>query len=302
MQTDKELFDLIKESYPLNPREDFVRITSNKLRKRARKLDKKRRMHYLSIVSTSIAACAIAFSLIFVFEGKDLLTNNLIIFGQEDSMSSATIHEPLVYIYHSHNLESFFSESKSNEPDLAFHESNNISLVGERLRKSLTEKGINSIHDKTDITSLLKENNLPFSDSYRISREPLITSLNINRSIKMVFDIHRDSQKRNTTTIMLNGKEYSRVAFIVSRSSANYDQNYKIAELFHNKIEEKYPRLSRGVFIKNNEFNQNTYNQDLFGSSVLLEIGGYENTLQEEYRTADVLAEIIQDILKGNNE
>ncbi|WP_141431647.1 stage II sporulation protein P [Bacillus sp. 03113] len=43
---------------------------------------------------------------------------------------------------------------------------------------------------------------------------------------------------------------------------------------------------------------QNTYNQDLLDNSVMLEIGGVENTLQEEYRTVNVLAEIIKDILK----
>ncbi|MBY0121562.1 stage II sporulation protein P [Bacillus sp. S/N-304-OC-R1] len=86
------------------------------------------------------------------------------------------------------------------------------------------------------------------------------------------------------------------------KSSINYEENYRFAELLHNKIEEEYPGLSRGVLVKNNEYKQNTYNQELFGSSVLLEIGGFENTLQEEYRTADVLAEIIQDILKGDNK
>jgi stage II sporulation protein P len=113
----------------------------------------------------------------------------------------------------------------------------------------------------------------------------------------MVFDIHRDSKKRSDTTINLNGKDYPTIAFIVSRSSINYEENFKFAELLHNKIEEKFPRLSRGVFVKDNPPKQNTYNQDIFGNSVLLEIGGVENTLQEEFRAADVLAEIIKEIL-----
>ena len=42
----------------------------------------------------------------------------------------------------------------------------------------------------------------------------------------------------------------------------------------------------------------NTYNQDLHGNSLLLNIGGSENNLEETYRTADIFAEVIKDTLK----
>lgn len=74
-------------------------------------------------------------------------------------------------------------------------------------------------------------------------------------------------------------------------------ENFKFAELLHNKIEEKYTHLSREVFVKDNPPNQNTYNQDPFDNSVLLETGGPENTLNEEYRIVDVLSEIIKETL-----
>lgn len=299
MQTDKDLFDLIKESYPLNPREEFVLDTSNKLRQSAKKLNKKRRIKQFSFASTSIAMCLIAISWFFFYGGKDILTNNLYSsLGDEKSLSSVKEQEPLVYIYQSHNLESFFTEVKTDDASQAFHDTKNITLVGERLSQSLLKRGINSIHDKTNITAILKEKSLSFSETYTVSREPLKAALENNKSIKMVFDIHRDSRKRSETTIKLNGKDYPRMAFIVSRSSINYEDNYKFAEILHKRIGEKYPGLSRGVFVKENPQKQSTYNQDLFENSVLLEIGGPENTLEEEYRTADVLAEVIQDILK----
>jgi stage II sporulation protein P len=109
--------------------------------------------------------------------------------------------------------------------------------------------------------------------------------------------IYRDSRKRSEATINLDGKDYAKITFIVSKSSVNYEENLKYAELLHNKIEETYPHLSSGVLIKDNRPYQNTYNQDLFGNSVLLEIGGPENTLEEEYRTVDALLEIIKKIL-----
>jgi stage II sporulation protein P len=199
-------------------------------------------------------------------------------------------------------LESFSSESKINDPIEAFHDTKNIALVGERLSQSFRNKGISSIHDNTNIMEILKEKNLPFSDSYKVSRETLEEALTNNKTIQMVFDIHRDSRKRSETTINLDGKEYPRIAFIISKASVNYEVNLKFAEQIQKYIEEKYPDLSRGVFVKDNPPNQNTYNQDLFGNSVLLEIGGPENTLVEEYRTVDALSEIIKEILSNWTE
>jgi stage II sporulation protein P len=304
MQTDKELFDLIKEAYPLNPREEFISSTSDKLKQSARKLNRKRRIKQFSFASTSIALCAIAISWFFFNGGKEVIFNNLNTHQERNSTSSPTVsnQDPLVYIYQSHNSESFFTESKTNDPSKAFHDTKNITLVGERLSQSLKKKGINSLHDETNIMQMLKEKGLQFSDSYKVSREPLEEALANNKTIKMVFDIHRDSRKRNETTINLDGKDFPSIAFIVSKSSVNYEENLKFAELLHNKMEETYPNLSRGVFVKDNPPKQNTYNQELFGNSVLLEIGGPENTLDEEYRTVDVLSEVIKEIFSDWTE
>jgi stage II sporulation protein P len=299
MQTDKDLFDLIKEAYPLNPREEFVSNTSHKLKQTARKINRKKRIEQFSIASTSIAICLIAISWFFFYGGKDVISNkqNTVQERNPASITNENIQDPLVYIYQTHNLESFFSESKTNDPNEAFHDTKNITLVGERLSESLKNRGINSIHDKTNTMAILKEKNLPFSESYNVSREPLEEALANNKTIQMVFDIHRDSRKRSETTINLDGKDYSRVTFIVSRKSVNYEVNLKFAELLHSVFEEKFPNLSWGVIVKDEAQNQNTYNQDLFGDSVMLEIGGPENTLEEEYRTVDVLSEVIKEIL-----
>ncbi|WP_312475231.1 stage II sporulation protein P [Neobacillus sp.] len=304
MQTDKDLFDLIKEAYPLNPREEFVSTTAAELKQTARKINRKKRIKRFSFTSTIIAICAVAISWFFFYGGKDVISNNQNTLQERNSSSITTINNqnPLVYIYQSHNLESFFTESKTIDPNEAFHDTKNITLVGERLSQSLRNRGINSIHDNTNIMEILKEKNLPFSDSYKVSREPLEESLANNKTIQMVFDIHRDSRKRSETTINLDGKDYPRIAFLVSKTSVNYEVNLKFAELLHQYIEEKYPHLSRGVFVKDNPPNQNTYNQDLFGNSVLLEIGGPENTLDEEYRTVDVLSGIIKEILSDWTE
>ncbi|WP_169864963.1 stage II sporulation protein P [Sutcliffiella halmapala] len=297
MKTEKELFDLIKESHPLNPRPEFVSDTSRRLRQAARKINRKRKIKYFSFASTSVAICTIALTWLIFFSGTDVIIKNFNTLSEGGLASSVNEQDSLIYIYQSHNVESFFTEAKTKDPSKAIHETNNITLVGERLSQSLKKRGINSIHDTTNVAEILKERSLPYSETYTVSREPLHEALEKHKSIKMVFDIHRDSSKRSDTTIHLNGKDYPRIALIVSRSSINYEENIKFAELLHDKLEGKYPLLSRGVQVKDNQPNQNTYNQDLLGNSVLLEIGGVDNTLQEEYRTADILAEIIYEIL-----
>jgi stage II sporulation protein P len=305
MQTDKEFFDLMKETYPLHPREEFVSATSNNLRQTARKLNRNRRMKQFSIASTSIAFCAIAISWFFFYGGKDVISSNHLTL-QERNSATTTVNkqDPLVYIYQSHDSESFFSELNTKVPaDQAFHDTNNITLVGERLSQSLKKADIPSIHDETPVMQILKEKYLPFSESYKVSREPLKDAIEKNKSIKMVFDLHRDSQKRSVTTTEIDGIEYAKIAFIVSGSSSNYEENVKFATLLHNKIQKEYPTsLSRGVLVKNKPTNQSTYNQDLLDHSVLIEIGGVENTLEEEYRTADILAEMIKEILSENTK
>lgn len=304
MQTDKDLFDLIKETYPLNPREEFVSTTSLKLKQTARKINRKKRFKQFSFASTSIAICVLAISWFFFYDGKDVISNNHKTVQESNSaaITNENIQDPLVYIYQTHNTESFFAESKTNDPNEAFHDTRNITLVSERLSDSLKNRGINSIHDKTNIMEILKEKDLSFSESYEISRKPLEEALDNNKTIQMVFDIHRGSLKRNESTINLDGKDYPKITFIVSRTSTNYEVNFKFAELLHSYFEQNYPNLSRGVFVKDGPPNQNTYNQDLFGDSVLLEIGGPENTLEEEYRTADVLSDIIEEVLSVWNE
>lgn len=298
MQTDKELFELIKETYPLNPSEDFVSATDVKLRHLARKINRKRNLKRFSLASCGIILSALAISWFFFFSGKEVVNHALSSFGEDQATSADNQQETLVYIYHTHNLESFVHETDAKSPDHAYDESKNITLVGNRLSQALKEKNINTIHNSKDIMGILKSKGLSFAKSYEVSRESLSHALDEHKSIKMVFDIHRDSQKRYVTTETIKGIDYARIVFVVSRLSADYMENLKFATLLHSKMEKKYPGLSRGVLLKSSG-PQSTYNQDLLDGSVLLEIGGFENTLEEEFRSADALAEIIKEVI-GN--
>jgi hypothetical protein len=85
MQTDKDLFNLIKESYPLQPRQEFVLSTEDKLRQSARKITRKNMMKRLSFVSTGLALCVLVFSWFFFFSGKDIVLDTLTSFGAKET-------------------------------------------------------------------------------------------------------------------------------------------------------------------------------------------------------------------------
>lgn len=203
--------------------------------------------------------------------------------------------KPLVYIYHTHNRESFLPELKGvTEPDKAYDQGVNIASVGEHLYKDLISKKIGAIHTKNDYWfkgDVVNE--------YNLSRKTVQDILKKNDSIKMVFDIHRDSQARDMTTTKIKGKDAARIYFIIGGANKDWEKNSEFAKKLHTKMEQMYPGLSRGVHKKiPNPAYDTKYNQDLNPHNVLIEIGGPDNNLQEENYTADLLADVIEAVLK----
>ncbi|WP_335869069.1 stage II sporulation protein P [Bacillus sp. 2205SS5-2] len=293
MQKDQDLFNLMKESYPLNPREEFINSTKNILNQRARKIQRKRKWRQFSILSSSIIVVLFTLSWLFLFNGLYVSTKSL---GELMQPSIVVEREPLVYIYHTHDTESFASELEKPSLMGVHNEKKYITLVGERLTRELIERNIDVLHDQTKTLEIVEDRRMSFSDAYTISRKPLEVALDQYKSIEMVFDIHRDSQARKQTTISIDGKDYAKIIFIASSLNQHYQKNVEFAELLHNKIEESYPGLSRGVIVKSSLETENTYNQDLFNKAIILEVGGVENSLEEEYRTVEILADVIQEL------
>lgn len=294
MQNDKELFNIIKKAYPQNPSKEFIAKTENKLRRKARSMKSRRIVGKASAIYSGVLLFTLAFSWLFLFSGKEVITNILSNHGEE-SLSSAVAdkNNPLVFIYQSHNQEAYNVKS-SNE---VYHETDNVTKVGKQLSKALEGKNIFAIHDDTDIFAALEERNLTFNDSYNVSREKLHETLKKHTSIEMVLDIHRDSQERKFTTVNIDGKDYAKIGLVVSKSSGHYEENREFANNLHQKLEKLYPGISRGVIVKG-ENPRNTYNQEIYNQSVLLNIGGIENTMEEAFRATDALAEAIKEIVK----
>lgn len=202
----------------------------------------------------------------------------------------------VVFLYSTHNRESFLPHLPAVEnPNLAHHPEVNITKVGEHLKKGLESRGIGVEIDSTDHMSRLKERGWSYGQSYDSSREIFEEALQRNEDIQYAFDIHRDALTRDLTTKEIDGKLYAKILIVIGAEYDHYERNLTLATTLHQRIEEKYPGLSRGVITKKGPGNNGIYNQDLLENAILIEFGGHENTLVELYRTADIVAEVFAD-------
>lgn len=205
--------------------------------------------------------------------------------------------DSIVFVYHTHNRESWNSEVQEGESN-ASSKSKNITLVGKRLAKQLESKGMKTMVSDTDYPTMVPD--YEWAYSYKYSRKTVKEAIASNDQLQFFFDLHRDSQARKYTTAEINGESYAQVYFIIGQRNPNWKENEAFAKKIHEKLEKKYPGLSRGIWGKTASSGNAEYNQSLAAQNVLIEVGGVDNTIEESYRTADALAEVIAEIYEEN--
>ncbi len=196
-----------------------------------------------------------------------------------------------VFIYHTHNRESWLTipELKDvKDPGLATHPSKNITLVGQRLGEELKKLGV-----EVEVSTEDHMGKTPYSMSYASSRKTVQEAIVGNSDFQYFFDLHRDADEREDTTITIDGKSYAQIYFVIGKGNPNWEKNLAFAETLHERINKKYPGLSKGIIGKSAKEGHGEYNQSLSTQSVIVEIGGYQNTLEESYRTAEIFARVI---------
>lgn len=200
---------------------------------------------------------------------------------------------PTFLIYHTHNRESYFPELKEGAKD-ASSKTVNVTLVGKRLAASLEKLGMPSIHQTTDYPTKVQKFNYAYS--YKYSKQTVVEALKEHKELTYLFDIHRDSQRRDKTTVEINGKEYAKILFVIGERNPNWKENKEFADKLHEALNAKFPGISRGILSKGPGTGNAEYNQSLSPRSLVVEMGGVDNTLEESYRTADALASVMKDL------
>ncbi len=209
-------------------------------------------------------------------------TENKIILKDKLKLSS---YKYKVYLYNTHDLEQykdFIQNIKINVGNASLLLSNNLKSIG-----------IDVIVEKQKVSDLTNNDLSKSFDTSKILIENIIQ----NENIDLFIDLHRDDEKKEVTTLELNGKKYAKVKFVVGRKNKNYMLNYNLTELINRKIKEKYPDLTRGIVLNDNY----TYNQELSEKIIFINIGGYENDIVEVKNTIDLLGPIIKEVLDEEN-
>jgi stage II sporulation protein P len=201
---------------------------------------------------------------------------------------------PLVGIYHTHTAESFISTSgHSHSPG---GQRGDIVKVGDDLASYLDQQGIGTVHSDNihDYPSFMK--------AYNLSEVTVRKMLSDNPSLQMLFDIHRDAEKRENVTATVNGVAVARIMIVVGQGQPDlvqphWQQNQAFAKLIEAKMNERYPGLSRGIQLVDWR-----YNEHLHPRLLLLEVGCQENSLEEANRSIEMLGSILVDIIHENKE
>jgi stage II sporulation protein P len=191
--------------------------------------------------------------------------------------------DPQVLIMHTHATESYeLAESTWCDPSYSARSTDNalnMIAVGAQIAAQLNDAGIATIQDTTlhDYPS--------YNGSYERSNATVRSYLAQYPSIKVVLDVHRDAIQRDDGTRVapvanINGLRAAQVMIIcgadLNGNLPNFRQNLRFASRWQDAMERLYPGLTRPVL-----FDYRYYNQDLTTGSLLIEIGGHANTLEE---------------------
>ena len=148
-------------------------------------------------------------------------------------------------------------------------------------------------------SDILKNNNWNYTYSYDASRIAINEAINKHTSLKYFIDIHRDSITKNYSTININNKSYAKVLFVIGTDHTNWQQNYQLANSLNILIDKYYSGLSRGIIKKSGPNVNGIYNQDINPFTILIEVGGVDNTIEEVNNTMLALSDILNKHIKG---
>lgn len=188
--------------------------------------------------------------------------------------------EGTVLLYHTHATESFVPSS--GKAFVSTDLSQTITQLGAELASLLqNEYQISVYHDQTI-------HDVPRTGAYERALPTITELLKTYPNTALVVDLHRDGVAKKITTTTLNGQAAARILLVVGSRHADWQENMTKAEFMHKTLEKLAPGISRGIRER-----PLVYNQNVHPGSLLIELGGYQNSLEEVRRTLPVLAEAL---------
>ena len=199
---------------------------------------------------------------------------------------------PIIYLYNSHQTEEYKPSTYAE-----FSINPTVIMNDYILEDIFNKNGLKTIVEESSIKDILNSNNWNYNYSYKASRVLLEESIIKYPSLKYFIDIHRDSLPHDKTTISINNKDYAKVIFLIGLENPNYLENLEFTEKINNKMNELYPNLSKGIYKKGGPGVNGVYNQDFSKYTILIEIGGYENTTNEVLNTTIAFSRCFMEVI-----
>ena len=210
---------------------------------------------------------------------------------------------PQILIMHTHETESYEPYTRdfydSSFTSRTTDDEKNMAAVGDAIAAELEKSGIGVIHDVT------KHDYPSYNGSYDRSRETVQAILEENPTIKVVLDIHRDAIEREdgtriAPTAEINGKNAAQVMIISccddgSGRLPHYMSNFRFASALQQQLESDFEGLTRPVL-----FDDRFYNQDLTAGSLLIEVGGHANSIDEAVYSGKLIGKSLSNLFLHN--
>ena len=204
-------------------------------------------------------------------------------------------NNPTIYLYNSHDTEEYKPTSFAEYSVMPTVKLNNYVL-----KEELENKGFNVLVEETTISSIRSSLGLNYAGSYDASRVLMKQAKEKFPSLIYFIDLHRDSLSHDRTTLTYNDKSYAKVMFLVGLENPNYQGNLDFSTKISEMINAKIPGLSKGIYKKEGEGVNGVYNQDFSNRTILIEVGGPENTIDEVYETLLVLSEVLTEVINND--
>lgn len=209
--------------------------------------------------------------------------------------------KPQVLIYHTHSTESYEMQDlgyyQNGSSARTTDEKYNMIRVGDEIVNQLKKAGIEVIHDRElyDYPS--------YNGAYNRSADAVKKYLKKYPSITVTLDIHRDAIEQSggvrvKPTAVIDGKKAAQVMIIagVDDGTMNFPkwkENMKFASALQTRMETDYKGLTRAAMVCHRR-----YNMYLTENSLLVEVGGHANTLDEAIYSGEMIGKSLVNVLK----
>jgi len=258
------------------------------------------RSYYRNKKIIKIVLLIISILLIYIYINKNNIKDNNTYVNQIeqltilDNQKSGNVkkEKPTIYIYNTHQAEKYKYDKQED-----YNVDYNVILASYILKWNLGELGLNSLVETSSISKTIKNNNLKSSQSYKASRILMEDAKKKNPELNFFIDVHRDSSVYEKTTCEIDGVKYAKILFVVGLEHDNYEKNLELATTLNNRLKRINPCLSRGIYKKSGPGVNGIYNQDYSPNTILIEVGGQYNTIDEASRILKVMASILYEYI-----